>query len=259
MSENQASASVQSEGPSFIEVSLNSERAARHSEVSRREQMTGAIELAEQRTELGDGLQNRLQQSQELQEVSDSQNSVRQLVPQAPWTSAVVEQQLDMMPHAAARYDDEDSSSRHRQRASCCCIGGVEECWGSPPFCSATREVGCVCATCCFGCDIEEEDLEAHIQCINFCHLLREVMQKVEPCVKVSNPISLHQRPQARIILPNRPPPIFPRHSGIAKPSSLRMARGPLECGRGRRIECAAERRRARAGLAGWICWWVTW
>eukprot|EP00291_Cryptomonas_curvata_P017393 CAMPEP_0172164238 /NCGR_PEP_ID=MMETSP1050-20130122/7732_1 /TAXON_ID=233186 /ORGANISM="Cryptomonas curvata, Strain CCAP979/52" /LENGTH=194 /DNA_ID=CAMNT_0012834549 /DNA_START=86 /DNA_END=667 /DNA_ORIENTATION=+ len=186
MTEQQASTSVPSEEPSFIAISLNSDRSTRQSEVSRQEQMTGSIEPAEQHVDTEVGSQNHEDQVQQLQVFSDSQNDVPHAVVEAPWTGALVEQQLEMTAHAAAaRYEDEDNSSRHRQRTCCCCISAADECWGSPPFCSAPREVGCVCVTCCFGCDIEEEDLEAHIHCVSGCHLLREIIQKVEPCIKL--------------------------------------------------------------------------
>jgi hypothetical protein len=187
MSEIQASTGVQSEEPSFVDISLHSERSARQSEESRQEQMTGSIEPAEQHPDTEVGSQNPEDQVQRLQVFSDSQNDVRQAIVEAPWTGASVEQQLEMTAHPAARYEDEDNSSRPRQRACCCCISVADECWESPPICSAPREVGCACVTCCFGCDIEEEDLEAHIRCVSGCHLFMEIMQKVEPCIKVRN------------------------------------------------------------------------
>jgi hypothetical protein len=266
MSENQESASVQSEEPSFIEISIHSERSARQSEDLRQEQMTGSIEPAEQHPATEVGSRNDEDQVQQLQVFSDSQSDVRQAVVEAPWTSAVVEQQLEMTAHAAARNEDQDNSSRHRQRACCCCISVADECWGSPPFCSAPREVGCVCVTCCFGCDVEEEDLEAHIHCVSGCHLLSEIMKKIEPCVKVRNltlpsQADMHSRARSlarKAILQLRPAPQHPPRSPRAHLISCVICSSPRRAGPNHRsavhsgfLSLAGPRARADEGPGG--------
>mmetsp|Transcript_87371 Transcript_87371/g.232826 ORF Transcript_87371/g.232826 Transcript_87371/m.232826 type:complete len:255 (+) Transcript_87371:105-869(+) len=66
-------------------------------------------------------------------------------------------------------------SSGFRTRSCCCkplCICGTRE------------NDSCELPWWCCG-DIDDEDLDGHLRCVHICHIISELMRKIEPCVKL--------------------------------------------------------------------------
>ena len=81
---------------------------------------------------------------------------------------------------ATSREDEVSSAGWHRNRC-CCCVVSERCCCGGQAALSASFPAGCICT----GCEIEDEDLEAHMHCMRGCYVFAEIMRRVEPCVKV--------------------------------------------------------------------------
>ena len=100
--------------------------------------------------------------------------------------SSFIEQQLEMVvsPETvpATRHEDHDASSGRRPGTWFCCRNARDAC--SQHFCSMPRGAIC-CPPNLLVCEIDDEDLEAHLHCMRGCYVFSEIIRKIEPCEKV--------------------------------------------------------------------------